>query len=121
MADDSPRYDPDHVRATLEARRAELRAVTESSAESRRPVTLDQQSVGRLSRMDAMQGQEMALAQNRRREAEVKRIEAALDRLDAGDYGYCVLCEEAIGAKRLAADPSIATCVDCAGGGGRGG
>lgn len=117
MAGDTPEFDPTEIRARLEARRAELRQLGEVSAESRRPVTLDQQSVGRLSRMDAMQGQEMALAQNRRREAELARIEAALARLAAGDYGHCVLCDEPIAAKRLASDPSIATCVDCAAGG----
>jgi DnaK suppressor protein len=115
MSDDTPTYDPQTVRAALEARREELRSLGETSAESRRPVTLDQQSVGRLSRMDAMQGQEMALATNRRRAAELKRIEAALARLESGDYGYCVICDEPIAAKRLASDPSIATCVECAG------
>jgi len=117
MSDDAPPFDPATVRARLEARRTELRALGDVSAESRRPVTLDQQSVGRLSRMDAMQGQEMALAQNRRREAELARIEQALARLAAGDYGYCVVCDEPIAAKRLESDPSIPTCVDCAGGG----
>jgi DnaK suppressor protein len=114
MSEEDPQFDEKTVRAALEKRRADLRAIDDVSAESRRPVTLDQQSVGRLSRMDAMQGQEMALAANRRREAEITRINAALKRLDAGDYGYCAMCDEPIAGKRLASDPSIATCVDCA-------
>lgn len=47
--------------------RAELEEVGRISAESRKPVELDQTMVGRLSRMDAMQQQEMALANERRR------------------------------------------------------
>lgn len=118
MSDDAPQIDPKAAGARLQARRAELLALGEVSAESRRPVTLDQQSVGRLSRMDAMQGQEMALAQNRRREAELTRIDQALARIEAGDYGFCVVCDEPIAARRLESDPSIATCVDCAAAGG---
>jgi len=40
----------------------ELRALSDGSREGRAPVELDQQSVGRLSRMDAMQQQSMDLA-----------------------------------------------------------
>ncbi|MCR9222299.1 MAG: TraR/DksA family transcriptional regulator [Alphaproteobacteria bacterium] len=119
MTEDYPDFDPAAVRDALEARRDAVRALGQVSAESRRPVTLDQQSVGRLSRMDALQGQEMALAQNRRRDAELARIKAALERLEAGDYGYCVVCDEPIGARRLQADPAIPTCVDCAADAGR--
>ena len=70
--------------------------------------------MGRLSRMDAMQQQAMALASQRKRETEVKRIDAALARLEAGDYGFCVSCGEEISAKRLDLDPAIALCVACA-------
>lgn len=117
MSDD-PIFDAEAVRARLEARRAELVELGATSKESRDPVTLDQQSVGRLSRMDALQGQAMALETNRRRAAEIRRIDAALERLAAGDYGYCLVCDEPIAAKRLEHDPATPTCVDCAGGGG---
>ena len=51
------------VRQKLLARREELQAEDRLSAAVRAPVTLDQDSVGRLSRIDAMQVQAMALAQ----------------------------------------------------------
>ncbi|MEQ9124935.1 MAG: TraR/DksA family transcriptional regulator, partial [Alphaproteobacteria bacterium] len=54
----------------LAARRAELTAVDAESAGSRATVELDQTRVGRLSRMDALQGQAMAQAQQRRRQVE---------------------------------------------------
>jgi DnaK suppressor protein len=107
--------DTEAARALLLARKAELQALTESSAGGRATVELDQTTVGRLTRMDAMQGQQMALETERRRKAELGRIEAALKRLDGGDYGYCQSCDEAIAAKRLELDPAATLCVDCAG------
>ena len=107
-------FDPQAVRKALEEERAELLAVRQSSAEERKPVELDQQSVGRLSRMDAMQVQAMAQAVEARRKGRLGRIEAALKRLDEDDYGFCVECGEEIPMKRLAVDLTLAHCVDCA-------
>lgn len=104
------------LRASLVARLEELRAASETTADNRRPVELDQTSVGRLSRMDAMQGQALAVATERRRHEEVQRVEAATKRIDEGEYGYCIACGEEIGAKRLAVDPTIPTCIACASG-----
>jgi DnaK suppressor protein len=96
-----------------------LRAASETTAENRRPVELDQTSVGRLSRMDAMQVQAMALATERRRHEEARRVEAAIRRIDEGEYGYCIACGEEIAAKRLGVDPTVPTCIRCASGAGR--
>ena len=109
--------------ARLLARReevqAELRALSDGARDSRKPVELDQSKVGRLSRMDAMQDQAMAQESERRRAGELQRIEAALARLKAGEYGYCVRCDEEIAPARLNLDPAVATCINCAGGGQR--
>jgi DnaK suppressor protein len=101
-------------RRKLEKRRAELQALQAISEESRGPVILDQTSVGRLSRMDAMQGQAMAMATHRQRGQELQRIAAALLRLDDGSFGYCLDCGEEIAEKRLRFDASVATCIRCA-------
>ena len=101
-------------RARLTARRDEIEALRGISAQSRSAVELDQTSVGRVSRIDAMQAQQMALAQERSREAELSRIAAALKRIDDGEYGDCIECGEPIAEKRLDFDPSVATCIDCA-------
>jgi len=106
--------DPAAIRERLEREREELLAASESSADERRPVTLDQQSVGRLSRMDALQVQAMAHAVEARRKGRLQRIERALRRLEAGDYGTCLACGEEIPMKRLAVDMTLAYCVDCA-------
>jgi RNA polymerase-binding transcription factor DksA len=46
--------------------------------------------------------------------AEVRELRAALRRMDAGGYGLCVACGGAIGAERLQAVPTAATCRMCA-------
>ena len=102
------------LRTTLEARRAELERQGAGEAGKTGTVVLDQQSVGRLSRIDALQGQEMALAQARRREASLNRIAITLARLDSDDYGYCVECGDEIAVRRLELDPTVQTCIDCA-------
>jgi DnaK suppressor protein len=99
--------------------RAELTEVQRSSegiAADRAPVTLDQQSVGRLARMDAMQVQAMAKAAEARRRSRRTRIEAALRRMGEGAFGYCTRCGAFIGLGRLRIDPTTALCLDCASG-----
>lgn len=109
--------DPDAAaRARLLARRQELDALLATSEADVSAVELDQTKVGRLSRMDALQGQQMALETRRRREAECARIDAALQRLRDGDYGFCLSCDAKIADKRLHLDPAATLCVDCAGG-----
>lgn len=96
----------------------ELDAIAQTgdqTAADRKPVMLDQQSVGRLSRMDALQGQAMAKAMQGRREGRARAIQAALDRLDGEDFGWCEECGEFIGLKRLDLDPTLQRCVECAG------
>ena len=106
------------VRARLLALRAGLAQSREQSADSRRPVALDQTSVGRVSRVDALQVQAMALETERRRDIEGKRIDGALARLDAGEYGECMVCGEDIAPARLEFDPAVAVCITCARGAG---
>ncbi len=79
-------------------------------------VELDQQSVGRLSRMDALQRQALAQATARRRSARRTRINAALVRIEQGEYGYCLDCGEPIPKARLRLDPTLPTCIECASG-----
>ncbi|MGF1611014.1 MAG: TraR/DksA family transcriptional regulator [Kiloniellales bacterium] len=104
------------LRSRLLARRAELEPLAERSHEESRPVELDQTRVGRLSRMDALQGQAMAAETERRRHQELECIAAAFKRMAEGDYGYCLSCGEPIPVKRLDADPTTPLCVACAAG-----
>ena len=103
------------ARQVLLARRDALLQSRKETEADRRPVELDQASVGRLSRMDALQMQAMADASERRRGLELQRIDAALARLENGSFGDCVKCGNEIAHKRLQLDPSTAYCIDCAG------
>ena len=98
------------------ARMQELDAEDELGAEGQSTVELDQQTVGRLSRMDALQNQAMAKATHTRRQAEKTRLQFALARMDEGEYGYCEDCGEEIAPKRLELDPTATKCIDCASG-----
>jgi len=102
------------MREKLLKLRAELQAIAESGDESAAVVELDQTKVGRLSRMDAMQAQAMAKASSERRQQMLRRIEAALKRIDNDEYGYCSGCDEPINPKRLEFDPTSTLCIDCA-------
>ena len=92
----------------------DLSALKASGEDAARIVELDQTSVGRLSRMDALQGQAMSKEQGRRRELELQKISAALRRIEAGDYGDCLACDEPIAIKRLTLDPAATLCIRCA-------
>ncbi|WIX32585.1 TraR/DksA family transcriptional regulator [Salinicola sp. JS01] len=109
-----PDIDIDRVRTRLKDLRAELIEQSHESSDSRATVMLDQQSVGRLSRMDALQGQAMAKAEEQRRQQTLLRIDSALMRLDREAFGECIECGEWISAKRLEWDPTVLKCIDCA-------
>ncbi|MGR3759615.1 TraR/DksA family transcriptional regulator [Roseobacteraceae bacterium NS-SX3] len=98
----------------IRARLAELEAEDALGAEARGVVELDQQMVGRLSRMDALQMQAMANAQAARRAGESQRLRAALLRMEDGEFGYCEDCGEEIALKRLQLNPAVAKCISCA-------
>lgn len=99
------------IRKTLQTKKQELSELMGSSADDAAPVELDQTQQGRLSRMDAMQQQAMAAETQRRRQREMRLLEAALKRLDEGEYGYCVNCGEEIEPERLALDPATPFCI----------
>lgn len=92
----------------------ELLGVSDLVDESAGTVELDQSSVGRLSRMDAMQQQAMAVAGQERQQEMLARIKSALIRIDDGEYGECIECLQEIPLARLEIDPSIEYCVSCA-------
>ncbi len=106
--------DYEYFRKRLEKRHATIVAGKEASRKDTAPVELDQARIGRLSRMDAMQQQAMSKAAARLTQLEFQRIKTALGRIETGEYGYCILCDEEIVEKRLRFDPSLLICIDCA-------
>jgi DnaK suppressor protein len=111
---EQPQIDFAAIEERLRVRRAELLHLTAAHEDESHPVEVDQSSVGRLTRMDALQSQAMAAEVERRRELELSRIQAALERLAQGEYGYCVSCGEPIAPRRLELDPATPLCLSCA-------
>tara|TARA_B100000965_G_scaffold292098_1_gene249931 strand:- start:6380 stop:6706 length:327 start_codon:yes stop_codon:yes gene_type:complete len=91
----------------------ELKMLSLKTKDSRAPVILDQQSVGRLSRMDAIQQQNMNLATETNRNNKISQIENTLKRIELGTFGICISCGEEISEKRLLIDPTVLKCIDC--------
>lgn len=100
-------------RQLLISRKDEAEKLSKENSEAANTVTLDQSKVGRLSRMDAMQAQQMAEETKRRRQLQLQKIESALRRIDADEYGYCFICEEEISITSLEFDPSTTRCIGC--------
>ncbi len=106
--------DTENFREKLLRLRDELQEIEQTGKEAAQTVELDQSRVGRLSRMDALQAQAMSIESGRRRNIKLKRIDAALKRIDKDEFGLCIKCEEEINPRRLEVDPTAPLCIDCA-------
>ena len=106
--------DISYYKQCLLTRRTELQEMAESGRAGAATVELDQSRVGRLSRMDSLQAQAMSQAVQQRRQLELQKVGAALQRVEASDYGYCLGCDEAIAEARLEIDPATPLCIQCA-------
>lgn len=106
------RSEQETFRPLIEARLAEIETALTGGADDRAAISPDV-SIGRLSRLDSMQMQQMALAGKRRLEQEQQRLRQALRRVDSGTYGRCQLCQKDIHNERLRHLPDAATCVPC--------
>jgi DnaK suppressor protein len=103
----------EYFRKKLEALVAELDAELDGETkDSEKIVELDS-SIGRLSRMDAMQSQQMALELRRRKEQQLMRVQNALKRGDRGTYGVCGKCRVPMPEERLEIQPEAVLCVRC--------
>ena len=92
----------------------ELKSKIYDARDFRKPVALDQQNIGRLTRADALQVQAMAVEVERRRYFELEQINRALKRIALDEYGQCLSCGEDIDLARLDIIPTTMTCIQCA-------
>ena len=113
MADDLTDPQLSELEADLKALEVSLNETLIQSKDAAQPVTLDQQSVGRLSRMDAIQQQSMAKANRATYQLRLQQAQQAIRHIAEEDYGYCRRCDEAIGYRRLKAKPETPFCVTC--------
>jgi DnaK suppressor protein len=102
----------DELRRDLENERTRLEESLKLTREGAKPVQLSK-PIGRLSRMDAIQQQQMTKASRASYATKLRQIEASLEAHRKGEYGYCRACEEAIGYRRLKARPETPFCLSC--------
>ena len=112
MASNIP--DPDYFRRKLEALEREAIGLTRQVDNSAQRVELDQTRVGRLSRMDAMQGQAIAQAGVESLRRQLQAIRQSQQRIAKGHFGRCLDCDQYIAVARLEIDPTASRCVGCA-------
>lgn len=103
------------LRREIEAQLVRLQRSMDVTSEALKPVALDPDAVGRLSRMDELQNQAMTRNLAEREAMKLGGLLAALRRMDAGTFGSCTECGAAIPLERLEVFPETATCLDCAG------
>jgi DnaK suppressor protein len=103
----------EQCRQKLLSLRAELLALEASSKETTQPKELDQAGNDRLSRRASMQAQLMAQEGGRLRKRQLQKIEGALRRIEAGEYGRCFICEEELDGRGLSVDPTTTRCENC--------
>ncbi len=99
-------------RPRIAARLAELEAALESTREDAEAISPDV-AIGRLSRLDSMQMQHMALGMRSRMREEIKQLRDAQQRIDRGRYGTCELCQQDIPLERLEFQLDATLCVPC--------
>lgn len=79
-----------------------------------RPRDLEQDTVGRLSRIEALQTQGLTQTLAERDRAQLAQVVAALRRLEEGKYGACNACGGPIPLPRLMVFPETLACQACA-------
>lgn len=103
----------EHYRDVLDDALTQLALYDARGRTAQQVVALDQQAVGRLSRMDALQNQAMAKATQRLRDQDRHRLQAALARINSDEFGYCVECGDDIAKERLERAPAAPKCLSC--------
>ena len=102
----------DELKASLAALIEKLEGLLISTRENTRPVELDE-PIGRLTRMDAIQQQNMSGAQRHAFDIRLRQARQSLGLMDRDQYGLCRRCTDVIGYARLSARPESPYCLDC--------
>src|SRR5258707_780179 len=94
-----------------QALEAKLREVTQSG--SWRDSIAVEQTADPLDTTQRALEREMATRSLDRNATLIRHIRAAMARIDRGDYGVCLECEQPISSKRIAAVPWAPLCIHC--------
>ena len=77
------------------------------------PVEASGPTIGRLSRIDAIQMQAMSKMNRHQLDVRLRQIDAALLVMDQGSFGQCRKCKEPMDLERLDAIPEAPFCLPC--------
>ena len=105
----------DEIRDELRRNLARLERSMKVSGNGR-PPELDQSAVGRLSRIEALQNQGLTQTLQERERVQLEQVMKALERLDAGTFGFCTDCRGPIRFERLLVFPEALNCASCGSG-----
>lgn len=81
--------------------------------EQSKPVSLDN-SIGRISRMDAINNKSITESALRQAEHKLTKLEQAMDKVGTKDFGICIKCRQPIPLGRILLMPESNRCVNCA-------
>ena len=101
------------IKDEIEKQLAQTSKNIESLREQIKPIPLDG-TIGRVTRMDAIQCRSIAEANLREGEGTLSLLEHALADLDADNFGECSICKKQIPLERILAIPGVRLCVGCA-------
>ena len=104
----------EQIRSELLRSLSKLERSLKASDGAARPRDLEQDTVGRLSRIDALQNQGLTKNLAERERAQLGQIVEALRRLEEGTYGACNACGSPIPVERLLVFPETLACSACA-------
>jgi DnaK suppressor protein len=71
-------------------------------------------SIGRITRMDAINNKGVTEASLRNRKKKLSKMKAALSKIDDPDFGVCRSCRQLIDPQRLILLPESDYCIKCA-------
>ncbi|MBD3635796.1 MAG: TraR/DksA C4-type zinc finger protein [Crocinitomicaceae bacterium] len=101
------------VRALLQKEIEKTKALIEEYKELTKPIA-PENSIGRISRMDAINNKTINEAALRKAETKLKNLEFALSRVDEPEFGQCAKCNGKIPVQRIMLMPQSRFCVKCA-------
>ena len=101
------------IKAAIQERIQEIEGSLKSLGETAKPVEPDV-SLGRLTRMDAIQIQKMQEANLEVAKLNIEKLKESLQKIDREDFGQCAYCKKMIGFERLKAMPETNMCIACA-------
>ncbi|MDR9418240.1 TraR/DksA family transcriptional regulator [Gracilimonas sp.] len=98
------------IHTRIESTKADIEELTELV----KPIPLDA-SIGRVSRMDAINNKSINESSLREKKKELKKLERALENSESDKFGICTKCGDVIPFGRLEYMPHTTRCVICVG------